>query len=211
MCESLREGCAALAPEGSTTPFEATATVQTKESGVGPGLTVLKSVCAVNTTDPVGATGAPPAATTQTPACDPKTGETGTSGAASGPVSCSDRFDPVSRLETVRLRRTTLTLRGVSSDRGCSTSPGRVVKVKVSVAREVGRRCRFLRTNGRFSKPRSCRRTSYLKARGTTRWSFRTRTRFPRGRYKISVGATDARMNVERKSGRRTLRRLRVR
>ena len=216
VCESLRDGCSDLAAEGSAAPYDAIAVVQAKGAADGPGLTALKSTCAVNTTDPVGATGAPPAATPRTPPCNPKTGVGGAPGApgagsAAGPAGCSDRFNPVSRFKAVRLRRRTLTMTGTASDRGCLGRPGRVVSVKVSVARELGRKCRFLRRNGRFSKARSCKRTSYLKARGTTRWSFRVRTRFPKGRYKLYIRATDARKNVERKSGKRTLRRVRVR
>ncbi len=231
VCESLRDGCPELAAEGEPAPYDAIKVVQAKGPADGPGLTALKAACAVNTTDPVGATGAPPAATTRTPPCNPTTGVGGAPGSAvagagtagsgtgtppgsgtpTGSTTCADRFAPVSRFKTVRLRKTTLTLTGTSSDRGCATSPGRVANVKVSVARAVGRTCRFLRSNGKFSAPRSCKRTSYLQARGTKRWSFRVRTRFPRGRYKVYVRGTDARKNVERKAGTRTLRRFRVR
>ncbi|MCW3012642.1 MAG: alpha/beta hydrolase, partial [Solirubrobacterales bacterium] len=69
VCEDLRAGCPALAAEGDPKPYDAIAVVQATGPAEGPGLRALRSTCATNTTDPVGATGAPPAATRQTPPC----------------------------------------------------------------------------------------------------------------------------------------------
>ena len=53
--------------------------------------------------------------------------------------------------------------------------------------------------SGSFSAPRSCLRTSYVSARGTTSWHFNFVGRFPRGRYQIWVRGLDPAGNIERK------------
>jgi nitrogen fixation protein FixH len=83
--------------------------------------------------------------------------------------------------------------------------------VRVAVARKVGSRCRFLRANGRFTRPRSCRRVPYLTARGRTHWRFTLRTRLRPGTYITWSRGVDGRGNVERKHRRRNLRRFRIR
>jgi hypothetical protein len=100
-----------------------------------------------------------------------------------------------------------ITVRGRSRDRGCAG----LARVFVSIAREVGdrhERCRFLQANGRFSRARSCLRTSYLRARGTKRWTFTLRARVKRGRYKVWVRGVDRAGNVERKQHSRNFARL---
>lgn len=228
VCESLRDGCPALGSDGDPQPYDVIALDQAKGAADGTGLTALKSTCATNTTDPVGATGAPPAATPQTPRCDPRTGIPGTPGgtgsvlppatftpapgATTPAAGCRDRVAPVSRFRSVKLRRRSLTVRGTSSDAsGCPGARGKVASIRISVARESGRRCRYMNSKGRFGKARSCKRTLYVRARGTTRWTLRLKARFPRGHYKVYVRGADAQGNVERKAGRRTLRKVRLR
>jgi len=141
---------------------------------------------------------------------------TTTSAPATG---CADRFSPRSTFtrRSVKLTRKGITLRGRSIDSGCDDGPGRVraaglERVQVSVARTMARsRCRFLRADGRFARPRSCRQTSYLTARGTLSWSFVRKLRLPRGEYKIWVRALDRAKNIERKDARRNFVRVRVR
>jgi hypothetical protein len=99
-------------------------------------------------------------------------------------------------------------LAGRSADRGC----GRVSRVLVAIARESTRRsCRFLDARGKLGTRRSCLRTTYLRARGRTRWTLRLPARLPRGRYKLWVRGIDAAGNVERKARTRNFIRLRVR
>ena len=102
-----------------------------------------------------------------------------------------------------RIRRTGIRLRGRANGRGCA-----IRRVRVSIARKAGRKCRFLRADGTFSRARSCRRTSYLTARGTTRWTFERRLRLPRGKYLMwsRVETTSA---IERKARDRNMARAR--
>ena len=139
-------------------------------------------------------------------------------GAGGVTASCRDRIAPVSRFaKRSRASQRRLRLSGRSSDRGC-TNPtahvsvkGKVQRVLVSIARETrGRQCSYLRPNGRFTGRRSCLRTVYIRAKGTTSWSLATR-RLPRGHYKVWVRGIDARGNVERKARPRNFHRFRVR
>ena len=144
----------------------------------------------------------------------PVTGGTTTTGGpttTTPPPNCTDRTPPRSRFTgRGRITRRGISVRGRSSDTGCG---GRVSSVSVAIGRVVrGGKCRFLQANGSFtSPPRSCLRTSYLPARGTTSWSFSKRARLPRGHYSVWVRGRDAAGNVERKDKRRNLARLRIR
>ena len=122
---------------------------------------------------------------------------------------CVDRSAPVSRFAKRRSRvsRTGLRLRGRVRDRGC----GSTRRVQVSVARRVGRRCAFLRRNGRLTRARSCRRPVYLKARGKRRWKLRKRAALPAGRYLVRVRGVDAAGNRERRARKRNVLARRVR
>jgi hypothetical protein len=135
----------------------------------------------------------------------------GGSGEGAAGACRGDRLAPVSRFlrrGAVRVTRRGFTVRGTSRDRGC----GRVKRVFVSVGRIVGGgKCRYLKANGRFSPPRACERTGYVLTRGTRRWSFTSRARLRRGRYRIWVRGVDAALNVERKSPPRNVTRKPVR
>ncbi|PTL58496.1 choice-of-anchor Q domain-containing protein [Paraconexibacter algicola] len=98
--------------------------------------------------------------------------------------------------------RQPITLRGTAG-RGTS-------KVRVSVARKVGKRCRFLLPGGTFSATRDCRRTLYVTAQGTTSWRL-TLPKLPKGRYTVWSRAIVQGKLVERKKTSRNFRRFEVR
>ena len=126
-------------------------------------------------------------------------------------VACLDRTPPRSRIDRrrSRLTRTRIAVRGRAADRGCLGSGriqptrGKLARVRVAVSRRAGRRCRFLRRNGRLSRRRACRRPLWLRARGTRRFRLSMRARLPRGAYRVSSRAVDARSNRERRRTRR--------
>jgi len=137
-------------------------------------------------------------------------GTTGAGGSGSGAGRCSPKR-PSARFARHRARanRHGLRLRGTArAARGC---PSRVIRVTVSVARAVGKRCRFLRANGTFGRTTSCRRNLYLPAVGTTHWHFDFRARLPRGHYKVFARATNAAGIAERRNYRLNYVALRVR
>jgi hypothetical protein len=129
------------------------------------------------------------------------------------PAGCADVRSPrtaVSR--SVRAAGHGATRGGRPSDRGCGGRPARVRRVEVALARLVGRRCRFLRANGRFARAASCRRPLFARrARGTSRWSFSRGGRYPRGRYLLVARAVDRAGNVELATASRNRRRFTVR
>jgi hypothetical protein len=143
-------------------------------------------------TGDIGSRGTFPAPPARPGPTDPTTGAPGTPTACAPPESTFSRGS--------RITRRGLTLRGTARGRGCA-----VRRVRVAVGRKVGSRCRFLRADGRFGRPTSCRRTRYLSARGTTRWTLRRRVRLPRGEYLLWSRAIDSAGNIERKARRRNL------
>jgi hypothetical protein len=146
------------------------------------------------------------------PADLPVTGDDGARGTfpattatgSSAGVACGAPRSSFAR--TSRLSARSLRLRGTAAGSGCA-----VRQVRVAVARKTGSRCRFLQASGRFGSPRSCLRTTYLRARGTRRWSLTTRARLPRGSYLVWSRAIDSAGTIERKAARRNLLRRSVR
>ncbi len=132
----------------------------------------------------------------------------GTSGSGGRPA-CADRVAPMSRPLSARLRisRRRIVIGGRARDTGCG---GRVARVTAAVGVRVKGGCRFLRSSGRLSSTRSCRRTSYVTVSGTTSWSRTFRGSFPRGHWFVWTRAVDARGNVERKARGRNLQRFRL-
>lgn len=193
-CESLRDAkdCPALAPDGEAKDYDVVALDQAKEASPnGPGREAAKPWTI--TTDPAGATGAPPAANRY---ADPQ--PAAGSGAA---TACADRTRPSSRVDRAALRvtRRGVRARGTASDRGCGGARGRVTRVQVAVAKVERGRCRDVRRDGTLAPKRtSCTRPRWLTARGTTRWTFSTPARLPRGSYRVRVRAVDATANVGR-------------
>jgi hypothetical protein len=82
-----------------------------------------------------------------------------------------------------------ITAKGVSSNRGCG---GHIASVGVAVARSVGRRCRFLGANGKFGRITSCQPRQFLRARGTTHWTYGRRLRLAKGVYLLWAHATNS-------------------
>ena len=85
--------------------------------------------------------------------------------------------------------------------------------MSVSVAlHKAHHRCRFLKRNGRLTKPRPCKPARWLKATGKRMWRLRARRRLPKGRYTIRTRAVDRAGNREKlKRPRFNFRRIRMR
>jgi predicted outer membrane repeat protein len=113
-----------------------------------------------------------------------------------------DRTPPTTTIRRVKVKQP-ITLRGTAKDAGSVRSVG------VSVARHVGRRCRFLRKDGTFTKARSCRKNTFLNAKGTTTWSLKLAS-LPKGRYTIWSRGLDAAGNIEGAKRGRNLIALRI-
>ncbi|MEA2390513.1 MAG: hypothetical protein QOK31_622 [Solirubrobacteraceae bacterium] len=100
-------------------------------------------------------------------------------------------------LRDIRVRRTSLAVRGTAREHGCRVA--RLTAVTVSISRRLAHhRCRFLQPNGRFDRAGSCRPRTPLLARGTSRWRLGLNTRVPVGRYLLISTAYDAAGRRER-------------
>jgi hypothetical protein len=115
---------------------------------------------------------------------------------------CPDRLSPRSSFRPhrhpIHARRGSIHFRGIAWERGC----GAIARVTVAIARREGGgtgRCRYLQPSGRIGRVVSCRRPTYVRARGTAIWSFRLRGRFPRGTWTARIRAVDRAGNSEKK------------
>jgi len=202
LCETLRDGCA-LRPDGGPVPYDFLAAANEKDAAAGPGRDAARPWVA--STDPAGAAGVPPAANRLLVA-----GGQQPPGANTG-LGCRDVTRPVTRFRSrVRLSRGRIVVRGTATDRACGRR-GRLLRVAVAVARVTGTRCRYLRADGSFGRPASCRFPRYIEASGTTSWSLIRRARFARGPYRIYARGIDAAGNAERRQRARNVTTLRVR
>ncbi|MEA2423298.1 MAG: hypothetical protein QOF55_2397 [Thermoleophilaceae bacterium] len=126
---------------------------------------------------------------------------------------CVDKIRPRTRISKTAIASARrgrgsrkLKLGGTVTDRtSCKGKKGKVKRVVISVARQIGRTgrggraCRNLKPNGRFAKAGSCHTFAYLAARHKgKRWSFTTKRRIPAGYYRIRVKAYDVAGNRER-------------
>jgi hypothetical protein len=169
-------------------------------------------------------------------------------GPGPGPACVADNLSPrttVTRTRRVRVRgrggrrvvrvlraysmsRRRVSVAGLSTDLDCRLAlnarerrnRGRVKRVEVSIARTLGRRCRFVLAAGRLGGPRSCARPVYAfrarvgfdARRHLNRWRLRKRFArlLPRGSYRLQARAIDLSGNRESPGAAATLR-LRLR
>jgi hypothetical protein len=98
----------------------------------------------------------------------------------------------------IRASRSGLAFRGVAWERGC----GKLDRVTIAIARREGGGtglCRYLQPDGRLGRVVSCRRPTYVRARGTAHWRFRLARRLPIGTYTARIRAVDRAGNAEKK------------
>jgi len=122
----------------------------------------------------------------------------GAASAPGAPGSCAPR--PRASIARTSLRRGAAFVGRAVAFRcvGGARRAARVTRVRVSVSRVSGSRCRFVRSDGRLGPRRSCSRPSYLSARlGRLRadkvpWTLRVKRALPRGRYLAWAVAYDA-------------------
>lgn len=125
------------------------------------------------------------------------TGEQGVQGSRSG---CQDRIAPVSTLgKRSHFSRRGISLGGVTRDKGCGKKGrGKVARVTLAIGRRVGKKCQWLRPKKGFGPVGSCTHKAYVRAKGTSKWTFRLRAKLKRGSYVVVPRAFDAVGNRER-------------
>lgn len=143
----------------------------------------------------------PAAAYISREACSSSAGGTGSNGSVLGVrAGCHDRTPPVTTISRgSRFTRRGIALRGTARDRGCGPNGrGQVAKVSLAISRRVGKRCQWLRPKGGFGKATSCRRKTYVTAKGTSQWSYRLKAHLKKGVYAVVPRAIDSVGNLER-------------
>lgn len=115
--------------------------------------------------------------------------------------ACVDRTAPRTSGVKVALKGRRLTVSGKASDVGCvtktrSAAKGRVKSVQVSLFKVAGRTARFVRGNGRLSKPLPASSVVGLVAKGTSSWTLKPSGKLATGRYTMKIRAYDAAGNV---------------
>lgn len=79
------------------------------------------------------------------------------------------------------------------SFKGTATDDKGVAEVEVAVQRRKGRKCTQMTAKGKFVKQAKCDApTTWLTARGTTKWTFKLRKKLKKGRYTLFARATDS-------------------
>jgi hypothetical protein len=68
---------------------------------------------------------------------------------------------------------------------------GDLVKVEVAVVQKTGKRCKVLTAKGTL-KNAKCTVRTFLKANGTTAWTFKLKRKLQKGRYLVYARAIDA-------------------
>jgi hypothetical protein len=145
---------------------------------------------------------APAFATDDPPPASPPPATAPAPAAAPTAPGCTDLTRPRSRVATTsRVASRRHMVRGTALDGGCSGSS--VALVTAAVELRHAKKCQFLKSNGKLSKPGSCSRPSWLAATGTKQWSLRLPKTLKRGSYQILTRAVDAAGNVERAHARR--------
>ncbi|HEX8052870.1 MAG TPA: S8 family serine peptidase [Thermoleophilaceae bacterium] len=132
--------------------------------------------------------------------------------------SCADRSAPRSSISKkgLTLNRKRVAVSGRSADRSC---PGReAVATTVAISKREGKRCRFVKSDGRLSARRKCGQPIKLRTKAKfdkkTRkvsWSLKKALKIPRGRYRLRVTAADQSGNLERRTSRKNARSFSVR
>jgi hypothetical protein len=106
-------------------------------------------------------------------------------GATGAPNTAASNAAPITTARGPRNSQSRL-LSGTARDRD-----GRIAYVDLALVRVLRRSCRGLVPNGSFRRLRKCSAPRFLRARGTTRWSYTVRKRLPKGLYVLYARATD--------------------
>jgi hypothetical protein len=109
-----------------------------------------------------------------------------------GPTSLANDLAPTTIAKPPASSQSRL-LRGTARDRD-----GKVAYVDVGLVQVRKSGCRTLRPNGTWVRIRKCSVPTFIRAKGTTRWSLKLRKRLAKGTYVVFSRATD---NLGRREG----------
>lgn len=132
------------------------------------------------------------------PSTDPAPGETpapgggpapGATPAPSGGAASTD-LPPVAKIgklaKSARVKK-------VKTFSGTASDDKAVKAVTIALVLQKGKRCTQMKSNGKFAKLKKCvAPSSFVKARGTTRWSYKLKRRLAKGKYTLFARAIDS-------------------
>lgn len=67
---------------------------------------------------------------------------------------------------------------------------GKVAKVEIALVK-LGKSCKQMTSKGKFVAAKKCQPTRFLRAKGTSKWSYKLRKRLSKGKYRLYARATD--------------------
>jgi hypothetical protein len=113
-------------------------------------------------------------------------------------AACVDTTAPRTSGVKVAVKARRLTITGKATDTTCSSAKtkGTVRSVQVTLAKATGKKARFVRGNGKLSKPMPKDSAVALVARGTSSWTLKPSGKLAKGRYAMTIKAYDAAGNV---------------
>lgn len=95
--------------------------------------------------------------------------------------------------------------------KGTASDDKGVAKVEIGVLQLKGSKCRQLTAKGRFASLSKCAEpTTFLAAKGTTKWTFKLRKRFAKGTYVVFARAIDSAGMAQGGFGRESKRQFKV-
>lgn len=114
--------------------------------------------------------------------------------------SCKDRTPPVTKLsKKSHFSRRGIALKGTASDKGCGPrGRGKVARVTLAISHRVGHKCQWLGKKGKFGKTTSCKKKTYVTAKGTSKWTFRLKRKLKKGTYAVVPRSIDSVGNQEK-------------
>jgi hypothetical protein len=82
---------------------------------------------------------------------------------------------------------------------GTATDDKGVKRVEIAIVLKKGKLCSELRSNGKFTKAAKCNKVpkTFIQAKGTSKWSFATRHKLPKGSYTFYARAIDTAGHVQ--------------
>ncbi|MEA2435512.1 MAG: hypothetical protein QOF65_68 [Thermoleophilaceae bacterium] len=131
-------------------------------------------------------------------------GGTNNGGGGNTPGGCTDKLAPQSSISRKALRASRkkgIKASGTSKDRGCAG----LRRVDLVIAKLSGKKCQFVRSNGRLTYRRKCRRLLLIRVHGTGKWSINLKRKMPPGSYRMTASGLDKKNNREHQRGGNTI------
>jgi hypothetical protein len=117
---------------------------------------------------------------------------------AASKTACVDTTAPAASLASLKVAGGKLALSGKASDKAAGCKASGVASVQVTVTRAAGaKRCEFVLSSGKLSKPSACTTPYALVAHGKTSWKLASSRKLRAGTYTVTIKALDGAGNAK--------------